>query len=101
MASKTMVFKSAGVEAAKIAGRSPEMDAVKDALVAKAKANAAGHGSLPAAIHGETVRGKRGVQDREAVLEHEAASHIELGHVGPGGTWVKGLHVMWKASREV
>lgn len=94
------VYKSAGIEAAKIAGMSSEMDSAAGRIAARARANAAGHGSLSSRIGVEKSRGPRGVVDREVVMEHPEAAFIEFGHVDRGGGWVKGLRVMRDAVEE-
>lgn len=89
------VFKGSGIEAAKIAGLSSEMDAAADELAARARSNAAGHGSLSSRISTRKIRGPKGVSDRLVELEHPEAAFIEFGHVNArNGEWVKGLRVM-------
>lgn len=100
------VYALAGIEAAKIAGESAEMDAVADELVARAKAEAGKHndnGTFAASIRKIRARGKRGVTDRLVIATDPLAVPKELGHVvknesgGPVLGYVKGQHSMGKA----
>lgn len=95
------VYRSAVIEAAKIAGLSSEMDSEAAKIASRARANASGHGSLASRISVEKSRGPRGVTDREVVLEHPEAEFIEFGHVNKrDGSWVKGVRVMRDAIEE-
>ncbi len=96
------VYKSAGIEAARIAGESVVMDSTAASIAAKARSNAQGHGSLSSRISAERARGKRGVTDRIVALDHPEAENIEFGHINArNGEWVKGLWVMRNAYDEL
>lgn len=97
---------TAGIEAAKLAGESAEMDVVADELAARAKAEAAkhdDHGTFASSIRVIRARGKRGVTDRLVIATDPFAVPKELGHVvknesgGPVLGYVKGQHSMGKA----
>lgn len=96
------VFKNAGIEAAKQAGKSDALDAVASRIETAAKARASGHGSLPSRISTRRVRGRNGVTDRMVELEHPEAGNIEFGHLARDGqTWVPGLWIMFGAFNDV
>lgn len=105
---KSIVFATAGIEAARIAGRSSEMDRVAAAMHTAFIAAAAPHtrtGNLVSSGRVRTVRGKRGVMDRLFEVTDPDAEHIEWGHVagdGEGGLrWVPGLGIVAAAYRSV
>lgn len=100
------VFKSAAIDAARVAGESPVMDAVAQAIADRARGLAASHnvtGEYLAGIGTARIAGKRGVTDRIAYVDHVAAASIEFGHLtrpGRGGKpqhWVPGLHIFRRA----
>lgn len=108
------VYKLAGIEAAKIAGRSPEMDAAAQHVLARVKVVAAQHrrtGRYIAALEVKNVRGKHGVRDRLVSATDPASLSIEYGHyatkvtksstsrrASSGAlTWVPGQFIMTKA----
>jgi hypothetical protein len=100
------VYVTAGIEAAKIAGESTEMNVVADELAARAKAEAGKHndgGTFASSIGVVRARGKRGVTDRLVIATDPLAVPKELGHVvknekgGPVLGYVKGQHSMGKA----
>jgi|SRR5689334_3435021 len=100
------VFKSAAIDAARVAGESPVMDSVAHGVADRARGLAAGHnvtGEYLAGIGVTRTAGKRGVTDRLAYVDHEAAASIEFGHLtrpGRRGTprhWVPGLHIFRRA----
>lgn len=99
------VYKNAGIEAARIAGLSPEMDA----QAAKAKAVVLGvlashnkTGSYARRVAVRNVAGQRGVRDRVVEARDPQAMAIEYGHwwVTPEGRrikWVRGIRVFNRA----
>jgi hypothetical protein len=102
------VYKVAGILAARIAGEDPAMDAAASAVADAARALAASHNVTGEYLNGigtDRIRGKRGVTDRIAYVDHEAAASIEFGHeqgfrkgfVGPG-RYVEGLHIFGQAA---
>lgn len=99
------VYATAGPEAAKIAGRSPEMDAAAAKTKAVVLALAAGHtktGNYARNVRSANVRGKNGVRDRLVETTDPAAVSIEFGHwwVTPEGKrikWIKGLFIFVRA----
>lgn len=98
-------YKRATRAVAAMTGVGQALDKAAAEVAARAKVNAAGHGSLAADI--KTTRGKI---DRAVVLDRSDAANIELGHafnefrpddaplIGPL-RWVPGLHVMRDAAR--
>jgi len=96
------VYKSVGVEAARIAGRSPEMDAAAERVANAARALAAGHNITGEYLNGigtSEIRGKRGVTDRIAFVDAEAAASREFGHrTRDGKGYVEGLHIFGRAA---
>lgn len=102
------VYKVAGILAAQIAGEDPAMDIAAERVADAARAFAAPHnvtGEYLAGIGTERIRGKRGVTDRIAYVDHEAAASIEFGHqtrVGEGvhgpPEHVEGLHIFGRAA---
>ncbi|GAB2698379.1 DUF5403 family protein [Thalassiella azotivora] len=96
------VYRTAGIEAARIAGHSPDMDAGAAKVLATAKRIAAQHrvtGAYMARFGVATVKGKRGVLDREVYNDDPASMHIEKGHrARGGGRWVQGLHILARAA---
>lgn len=103
------VYKSAGIESARIAGKSSVMDDVAGRIASRARSLAAGHrvtGELIAGMGVEETRGKHGVTDRLVVMKHESAAAIEFGHLTRPGKdatqhWVPGLHIMLRAMSDV
>jgi hypothetical protein len=102
------VYRIAGIEAARIAGDSAEMDAVADRLVLLAKSAAAEHndsGTFSRSIRKRNVRGKRGVRDRVVEATDPLAAIKEFGHVirrdGDDIGYVPGQHSMQKAWRRM
>lgn len=101
----SVVYASAAILAAQIAGESSEMDAVANKLAGLARSEASKvAGSVFAnSIVVQRARGKRGVTDRLVVATDPLAAAKELGHVirnradGPVLGRVKGLHPMGKA----
>ena len=99
------VYANAGIEAAKIAGASAEMDveAGKVALRVRTNALARGDTTFAASVSVNTVRGKRGVSDRVVAASDPLAAPKEFGHVirneadGPVLGYVKGLRYMRNA----
>lgn len=96
------VYRNAGIEAARIAGRSPAMDEAAIKLVALARAQ----GVEP--VRSRNVPGPRGVRDRIVESLDPLEAPKEFGHVirnradGPILGYVRGLHRMqkaWKAMR--
>lgn len=78
------IFKSAGVEAARIAGLDPEMDRAAARAEAAIRAEAARHvdtGDFSSSIRSGRVPGKRGVTDRAIWTEKPEAWSIEFGHL--------------------
>lgn len=96
------VYRTVGVEAARIAGRSPEMDAAAAKVAAAARAIAVGHNVTGEYLNGigtSEIRGKRGVTDRIAFVDAEAAASREFGHRTRGGKgYVEGLHIFGRAA---
>lgn len=103
------VYRSAPIQAAVLAGQSHEMDVIAESIADAARGLAASHtvtGEYLAGIGTDRIRGKRGVTDRIAYVDHEAAASIEFGHVqgyrkgftGPP-EYVEGLHIFARAAR--
>ncbi len=96
------VYRAAAIQAAQIAGRSSEMDAAAERVASAAREIAASHrvtGEFVDSIATSETRGKRGVTDRIASVDHEAAASIEFGHRTRGGRgYVEGLHIMGRAA---
>jgi hypothetical protein len=97
-----LVYRSAAITAAQIAGEDSAMDVAADGVASRARSFAAGHGGLMADIGTERTPGKRGVTDRIAYLDHAWAAAIEFGHLTRPGEhahrqWVEGLHIMRRA----
>ena len=104
------VYKYAGLEAAKIAGQSPEMDRVANELARLVRSEAAKHrrsGDFSDNILVRKVRGRRGVMDREVVADDPLAAVKEFGHVirneknGPELGHVKGQFNMANAIKRL
>jgi hypothetical protein len=100
------VNRNAGIEAAKIAGNSSEMDAVAARLVVLVKAEASKHndsGAFSNSVAAVRARGKRGVTDRLVIATDPLAAVKEFGHVvrrekgGPALGYVPGQHSMGQA----
>jgi hypothetical protein len=98
------IYRNAGIEAAKLAGQSREMDSVALRLAALARAQ----GVEPVRVR--NVPGPRGVRDRVVESLDPLEVPKEFGHVirnrkdGPVLGYVRGLHRMqkaWKAMRGV
>ncbi len=96
------VYRSAAIQAAQIAGRSSEMDAAAERVANAARSIAVGHnvtGEYLSGIGTSEIRGKRGVTDRIAYVDAEAAASREFGHRTRGGRgYVEGLHIMGRAA---
>jgi hypothetical protein len=92
------VYRSAAIEAARMAGQDPEMDAAAARIVGRIQAAAAGHnrtGDFASSLEVIAVPGKRGVTDRLIVSSDPNAVSIEFGHLARDGTtFVDGLHLM-------
>ncbi len=97
-----VVYKTVGVQAARIAGLSPEMDAAAEKVANAARAIAAGHnvtGEYLSGIGTSEIRGKHGVTDRIAFVDAEAAASREFGHrTRSGKGYVEGLHIFGRAA---
>jgi hypothetical protein len=91
------VYRNAGIEAARIAGNSAEMDRVASKLAALASAQ----GVEPVRVR--NVAGRRGVRDRVVESLDPLEVPKEFGHVirneagGPVLGYVQGLHRMQRA----
>lgn len=95
------VNESAAIEAAKIAGESPEMDRVARQIAAEVRAGYAGHavsGKIAASIQTGRTPGKKGVTDREVYSEADGVISAEFGHIAPNGRMVPGVHAFGKAA---
>ena len=109
----SQVYKyAAEIQAARIACEAPEMDAVAEHVADLARALAASHNVTGEYIDGigtAEIKGKRGVIDRIAYVDHTFAASIEFGHVqtphkgsrfiGPP-RFVEGLHIMGRAAAQ-
>lgn len=102
------VFKNAGYEAAKIAGRSPEMDITARKLAGLAREFAREHsddGTFERSIEVHESRGRNRVRQLLVVATDPLAAVKEFGHVirneadGPVLGYVKGQHSMFKAMK--
>jgi hypothetical protein len=100
------VYGNAGIEAAKIGGDSPEMDAAANRLAELARTAAMEHndsGRFAGSIEVANVPGLRGVRDRLTYATDPLAAFKEFGHVirnekdGPELGYVPGQHSMQKA----
>lgn len=99
------VYKNAGIEAAKIGGLDPAMDALAGRTKATILGVSAPHtktGRWNSSVKTENVRGRSGVRDRLVSVTDPNAMQIEYGHwwVTPEGRrikWVKGLRLVSKA----
>lgn len=101
-----LVFRGAGVEAAKIAGRDPLLDRVAERMAALIRTTAAPNrdsGAYIASVTVKNVRGKSGVRDRLVTVNDPGAESIEWGRAtgdGAGGTrWVPGQLIVTRAYR--
>jgi hypothetical protein len=77
------VFASAGIDVARIAGNSSEMDRVAADLARHAKTEAAKHskdGTFERSIEVVNVPGRRGVRDRLVTATDPLAAIKEFGH---------------------
>jgi hypothetical protein len=96
------VYKVAGILAARMAGQSLEMDAVAERIADAARNIAVSHnvtGEYLSGIGTSEIRGKRGVTDRIAYVDAEAAASREFGHRTRGGKgYVEGLHIFGRAA---
>lgn len=81
------VYKKAGIEAARIAGLHPEMDAAAEKVRRSIVAEAARHSDTGAFADSFSVATdlyeKKGVQDRVVSSDDPAALSIEYGHATP------------------
>lgn len=97
------VYKGTGLKMAKLPGVQGALDVAAARVMARAKANIAGHtdtGHYAASLHVQTVPGRSGVKDRLVVAGDPAAIAIEYGHFARDGkTYVAGLHPLGKAIR--
>ncbi len=99
------VYRNAGIEAARIAGNSPQMDATAQRtrgaiLGVLASHNKTGH--YASGVHTSNVRGRNGVRDRLVEVTDPNALSIEYGHwwITPLGIkvkWIKGLRIVNRA----
>lgn len=101
---KSQVFTNAGIEAAKVAGLDPEMDAVAARMAAAIRLVAARHrrtGSYDASVRVVLARGKRGVKDRLVEVTDPAAEHIEYGHMAEradgAAVYIHGTRIVTRA----
>jgi hypothetical protein len=101
-------FNGAANQAARIAGRSAEMDIVAEAIAREIRDLAIGHsitGAFFESIDTAEIRGKRGVTDRIVYSADPAAVSIEFGHLTRLGRgvegprqYVEGLHIFGRAA---
>jgi len=95
------VYRNAGIEAAKITGRSSEMDRIAGILATRASAA----GIEPVRVR--NVPGPRGVRDRIVESLDPLEVPKEFGHVirnqadGPVLGYVRGLHRMQKVVKSM
>lgn len=105
MDTRPRTYKRATRAVAAMGGVGKALDGFAEQVAAKAKANAAGHGTLASDI--KTAAGKI---DRAVILDRDDGANIEFGHAfnefRPRGSeiigplrWVPGLHVMRDAAR--
>lgn len=88
------------VTAARIAGRSPVLDAVAARLLANIQAEIAPHtdtGEYASSWRIEVRTGKNGVSDRYVYSNDPVAMDIEYGHPTPDGKHVAGIHAIQHA----
>lgn len=99
------VYPNAGIEAARIAGRDPEMDVQAAKGKIAVLAAAAPHtktGNYARKVTVSNVAGKSGVRDRVIEATDRESLKIEYGHwwVTPMGIrvkWIAGIRIMNKA----
>ena len=106
----SQVYKAASLQAAQIAGQDAEMDRVVESVANTARALAVSHnvtGEYLDGIGTAEIKGKRGVIDRIAYVDHSAGVSIEFGHIQglhKGSTfvgpleYVEGLHIFGRAA---
>lgn len=95
------VYRSASLQAARIAGEDPAMDAAAQVVLARARAVATQHrltGAYLTRFGTERTRGKRGVTDRLVFNDDPGAVSIEFGHTTTTGRLVPGQHILGKAA---
>lgn len=97
------VYRSAGLEAALIAGVHPEMDRAAERLASVVRSEAAKSvktGHFLASIKTAAVPGKRGVTDRIVYTDDPNAWSIEYGHRDKrSGKWVEGKFAFKRGSQ--
>lgn len=100
------VFSNAGIEAAKQAGRDPEMDTAARRVESTIRGVAAPHrktGRFDSSLKISNVQGRRGVRDRLVSSDDPDAMSIEFGHelvTQSGvrtGRWIPGLRIFNRA----
>ena len=104
----SQVYKSVGVQVARLAGDSTAMDRGATRVADTARTLARSHrvsGEFLRGIGTARIKGKRGVIDRIAFVDHSAAFSIEFGHqtrLGKGvhgpRHYVEGLHIFGRAA---
>jgi hypothetical protein len=97
------VYKYAGLEAAKIAGKLPQMDATADRVMLAVLAAGGPHfktGQFAKSIKTANVRGRNGVRDRIVYSTDPNLWSIEFGHwyvnrkTKLKSQWVQGLFIL-------